>query len=149
MEPGGREYLLVDGHSVIFAWPELRALHVRRMVSARDALIKRLTAYQDQSAVRVVLVFDGKGAKVAEETEPGGIQVFYAPAGRTADSIIERLVAKYSAAHRLTVASSDGLVQQTSLSFGAAHCLSAEQLRTALDAAGRLFEREIKEHRRR
>ena len=119
------------------------------MMAARDALIKHLTAYQDQSGVRVVLVFDGKGAKIAEETEPGGIQVFYAPADRTADSIIERLVAKYSAAHRLTVASSDGLVQQTSLTFGAELCLTAEQLRTTLDAAGRIFEREIKGHRRR
>jgi len=24
------EFLIVDGHSVIFAWPELRALHERR-----------------------------------------------------------------------------------------------------------------------
>ncbi len=56
------------------------------MMAARDALIKRLTAYQDQSGVRVVLVFDGQGARVTEESEPGGIQIFYAPAGRTAEA---------------------------------------------------------------
>ena len=144
-----QEYLLVDGHSVIFAWPELRALHVRRMVSARDALIKALTDYQDQSGVRVVVVFDGQGARATEDSEPGGIQVFYAPSGRTADGIIERLVAKYAATHRLVVATSDGLEQTTALAFGAAGCVSAEGLRDMLAGAEREFNRRAKEFRRR
>lgn len=143
------DYLLVDGHSVIFAWPELRTLHVRRMAAARDALVKILTDYQDQSGVRVVLVFDGQGARTTEE-EPGreGIQVFYAPAGRTADGIIERLVAKYAATFRLTVATSDHLEQQTAMTFGAAGCVSAEGLRDVLAAAEREFDRRAKEYRR-
>ena len=143
-----REYLLVDGHSVIFAWPELRALHVRRMAAAREALVKALTAYQDQSGVQVVVVFDGQGARTSEETEPGGIQVFYAPAGRTADGIIERLVAKYADTYRLTVATSDHLEQQTAMSFGAAGCVSAEGLRDVLANAGREFDRRAKAFRR-
>ena len=108
------DYLLVDGHSVIFAWPELRAQHVRRMAAAREALIKdadRLT--RTRAACRVVVVFDGQGARASEESEPGGIQVFYAAAGQTADAVIERLVAKYAASCRLVVATSDGLEQQT------------------------------------
>ena len=142
------EYLLVDGHSVIFAWPELRALHVRRMVAARDALVRTLTDYQDQSGVRVVLVFDGQGARASEAGEPGGIQVFYAAGGQTADAVIERLVAKYAAAHRMIVATSDGMVQQTAISFGAASCVSAEGLREVLAATGREFERRAREYRR-
>ena len=144
-----REYLLVDGHSVIFAWRELRALHDRRMAAAREALIKILTDYQDQSGIRVVLVFDGRGAKAIDEGEPGGIQVFYAPAGRTADELIERLVAKYAGTHRLTVATSDYLEQQTAISFGAAQCVSAEQLRGVLDAAARDFSRRARTYRAR
>ena len=143
-----REYLLVDGHSVIFAWPELRALHVRRMVAARDALVKLLTDYQDQSGVHVVLVFDGQGARTSEDPAADGIQVFYAAAGRTADGVIERLVAKYAGQHRLTVATSDHLEQQTAISFGAAGCVSAEGLREVLAAAGRAFERRAGEFRR-
>ncbi len=143
------EYLLVDGHSIIFAWPELRALHVRRMAAARDALVKLLTDYQDQSGVRVVLVFDGQGARATEEPgAPEGIQVFYAPADRTADAVIERLVAKYAARHRLTVATSDHLEQQTALTFGAAGCVSAEGLRGVLAAATREFDRRAREYRR-
>lgn len=144
------DYLLVDGHSVIFVWPELRALHVRRMAAARDALVKTLTDYQDQTGVRVVLVFDGQGARATEE-ESGrdGIQIFYAPAGRTADGLIERLVARYAGTFRLTVATSDHLEQQTALAFGAAGCVSAEGLRDVLAAATRAFDRQTKDYRRR
>src|SRR5580698_928802 len=84
--------LIVDGHSVIFAWPEIRAMHARRTALARDAVIKALTEYQDSSGVHVVAVFDGKGARANEATEPGGIQVFYSGKDQTADDIIERLV---------------------------------------------------------
>ena len=143
-----REYLLVDGHSVIFAWPELRALHVRRMAAAREALVKALTDYQDQSGVRVVVVFDGQGARTTEETEPDRPQVFYAAAGRTADGVIERLVAKYAATHRLVVATSDSLEQQTAISFGAAGCVSAEGLRDVLASAAREFDRRARAFRR-
>ena len=52
-------YLIVDGHSVIFAWPELRLQHGRRTGAARDELVRQLTAYQDASGIRVVAVFDG------------------------------------------------------------------------------------------
>ena len=143
-----REYLLVDGHSVIFAWPELRVLHVRRMAAAREALVKLLTDYQDQSGVRVVLVFDGQGTRSSEAGEPGGIQIFYAAAGRTADAVIERLVARYAATCRLIVATSDHMEQQTATSFGAAGCVSAEGLRDVLSAAAREFDRRARAYRR-
>ena len=87
-------YLLVDAHSVIFAWPELHALHRKRNALAREELVKRLTHYQDATGSRVVAVFDGKGAKNTDVSESGGIQIFYSSASHTTDSIIERLVAK-------------------------------------------------------
>ncbi len=146
-----REYLIVDGHSIIFAWPELRAVHARRTAVARDALVKRLTDYQDHSGVRVVVVFDGQGggSRASEATEPGGIQVFYAPSGRTADDFVERLVAKYGEVHEISVATDDRLVEQTAISFGAQHCLSAERLRDLLDTAERDFSRRLRQVQRR
>jgi predicted RNA-binding protein with PIN domain len=56
-------YLIVDGHSIIFAWPELRKLHEQRASLGREALIKQLRDYQDWTGVRVVIVFDGKTQK--------------------------------------------------------------------------------------
>ena len=136
-------YLIVDGHSVIFAWPELRRLHTRRTALARDELVKILTEYQDASGVRVVAVFDGKGLKPNEDSTPGGIQVFYSAAGQTADAIVERLVAKYGQHHEITVATSDFMEQQTVTSFGAL-VVSAEGLRDWLEDARRDLTRQIK-----
>jgi len=141
-------YLIVDGHSVIFAWPELRKLHDRRTALAREDLVKRLTEYQDASGVRVVVVFDGKGAQAGEDTNPGGIQIFYSAAGQTADSIIERLAAKYAATYEITVATSDHLEQTTAMSFGAM-TITAEGLRDYLDEAGADLARRIKALKRR
>lgn len=140
-------YLLVDGHSVIFAWPELRALHERRTALARDELVKRLMAYQDASGVRVVAVFDGKGAKATEDSTPGGIQIFYSGTGQTADSIVERLAAKYSGDHEITVATSDHLEQQTVSAFGAVP-ISVEVLREYLEDARADLTRRLRPHGR-
>jgi predicted RNA-binding protein with PIN domain len=141
-------YLIVDGHSVIFAWPDLRKLHARRAVLARDELVKVLTAYQDASGVRVVAVFDGQGPKANEDTAPGGIQIFYSGAGQTADQIVERLVAKYASHHEITVATSDHMEQQTATSFGAL-VVSADGLRPWLEDAQADLARELKRLKRR
>jgi predicted RNA-binding protein with PIN domain len=128
------EYLIVDGHSVIFAWPELRSLHDRRTSSAREALVRRLRDYQDWTGVKVVVVFDGKGTAPNESSEPGGIQVFYSRAGQSADAIIERFASKYGERFRLLVATDDYLEQETAMACGA-ECISAEGLRALLDSA--------------
>ena len=128
------DYLIVDGHSVIFAWPELLALHQRRTSLARDALVRKLRDYQDWTGVSVVVVFDGKGTAVDASAEPGEIQIFYSRAGQTADSVVERLASKYGSQYRLLVATSDYLEQETASACGA-ECISAEALRGLLDEA--------------
>jgi predicted RNA-binding protein with PIN domain len=128
------DYLIVDGHSVIFAWPELRKLHGRRSSLAREALAKQLRDYQDWTGTRVAVVFDGKGPSVSVNSDPGEIQVFYSREGQTADSIVERLASKYGKKFRLLVATSDVLEQETASACGA-ECISAEALRWLLEEA--------------
>lgn len=140
-------YLIVDGHSVIFAWAELRSLHQRRTASARDELVRRLTQYQDATGIHVVVVFDGRGVKQGDATEPGGIQVFYSKTGQTADTIVERLCARYAQEHDLTVATDDHMERQTALSFGAS-TISSEMLRGLLDSAGADLQRRIQKQRK-
>jgi uncharacterized protein len=125
------DYLLVDGHSVIFAWPELRALHERRTSLARDALVKKLRDYQDWTGVRVAVAFDGRGANVTQSSEVGEIQIFYSQRGQTADSVIERLASKYGTQFRVMVATDDYLEQETASASGA-ECISVEGLRNLL-----------------
>lgn len=128
------QYLLVDGHSIIFAWPELQLLHQRRTSLARDALIRQLRDFQDWTGIHVVVVFDGRGSRVSEEAEPGEIQVFYSRAGQTADTIIERLASKYAERFRLIVATGDYLEQETASACGA-ETVSPEGLRELLREA--------------
>lgn len=128
------QYLIVDGHSVIFTWPELRVLHERRTSLAREALERKLRDYQDWTGTRVVVVFDGKGTAVDAKSDPGEIQIFYSRAGQTADAIVERLASKYSGQFKLLVATSDYLEQETVTACGA-ECISAEGLRGLLETA--------------
>lgn len=121
----------------------MKVLHARRNIAARDTLVKLLTEYQDFSGVHVVAVFDGKGGKVTETSEPGGIQVFYSRSGQTADDVIERLVAKYGAENEITVATNDLLERQTASAFGA-QCVSAEGLKALLEDTRRDLQRQIR-----
>jgi predicted RNA-binding protein with PIN domain len=129
-------YLIVDGHSVIFAWPELRRLHARRSSLARDALIKRLRDYQDWTGVRVVIVFDGKGKKIEATSGPADVQVFYSRTGQTADAIIERLASKYAKRFELFVATSDSMEGETVEACGA-EWISPEALHGMLSTGRR------------
>jgi predicted RNA-binding protein with PIN domain len=124
-------YLIVDGHSVIFAWPELRKLHARRSALAREALVKQLRDYQDWTGVHVVVVFDGKGKKVDAISDAAEVQVFYSRGGQPADAIIERLASKYAKRFDLMVATSDLMEAETVHACGA-ESISAEALRDLL-----------------
>jgi len=129
-------YLLIDGHSIINAWDELRALHRQpaRRHTARDLLLQRMRHYQDMTEERVIVVFDGPQARTTEEREPEGLQIFYADAATTADTIIERLVAKYAKEHDMTAATADGMIRETVSAFGA-RWVSPESLKRMCDDA--------------
>ena len=127
-------YLIVDGHSVIFAWPELTELQRRRASLSRDALVKQLRDYQDWSGVNVVVVFDGKGSRVAEISGPRDVQIFYSRRGQTADAVVERLACKYARRYDVTVATSDYLERQTVVASGAS-CITPDNLRKLLKEA--------------
>jgi uncharacterized protein len=141
-------FLLVDGHSVIFRVPELRAMHERSTAAAREQLIARLTAHQDASGVRVVVIFDGTGARANEEKRPGAVQILYSAAKGGADKLIERLIAKYAAEHEMMVATDDHLVQQTAISFGG-FAMSVEMLVKEIASSDADVARAIKKLRRR
>lgn len=138
------KYLIVDGHSVIHAWPELKKLHLTsaRRHLAREELMKRMRHLQDMTGERVVVVFDGAASKVSEEREKDGLQVFYADAATTADAVIERLAARHSATHRIRVASADGMVRDSIMASGA-EWMSPDGLRGECERAEAEMRRRI------
>ena len=129
-------YLIVDGHSIIFAWPELRKLHAQRPALGREALVKKLRQYQDWTGVNVAVVFDGRGARVSEQSDPHDVQIFYARRDQSADAIVERLASKYASRFDVTVATSDFLEMETVNASGGA-CVSPDGLRKLLEAIER------------
>jgi predicted RNA-binding protein with PIN domain len=139
-------YLLVDAHSVIFAWPEVLRIHQRRQEAGRDELVRRLELFHDASEYRVVAVFDGAGPSTSSVAAPESIQIFYSSGKKTADSVIERLCAKYGSEHDLTVVTNDLMERQTATTFGAL-TVSVETFLGWASDAERETSRFIKKHR--
>jgi predicted RNA-binding protein with PIN domain len=140
--PQRTRYLIVDGHSIVFAWPELRKLHRRRSSLAREALIKQLRHYQDWTGVRVVIVFDGKDRKVNTSSDPGDVQIVYSRRGQTADAIIERFASKYAGRFGLTVATSD-LREAETVHASGAEWISPNSLQKLLEQTRRQHDRPV------
>jgi predicted RNA-binding protein with PIN domain len=142
-------FLVVDGHSVIFAWTDLRKLHDRNRAAARKALLDRLQHLHDTSEWRVTVVLDGK---LGTALPPGlrkatDMVVSYATADQTADSIIERLVAASGAARDILVITADEAEKLTVESLGAT-AASPSWLREELALEGVSFADELqKVHR--
>ena len=138
-------YLVVDGHSVIFSWPDFRALHERNRAQARKALIDVLTQLHDTSAWRVTLILDGKtgGADPRQSPKATDMVIHYATSDQTADSIIERLVAASGVAGDITVITADEAEKRTVESLGAI-AISPDWLREELDRQKASFSAELK-----
>jgi predicted RNA-binding protein with PIN domain len=131
--------MVVDGHSVIFAWADLRKLHDQNRAAARKTLTDRLQHLHDTSAWRITLVLDGKmGTAVATGRKRTDMVVSYATADQTADSIIERLVGASGVAKDILVITADEAERLTVESLGASTA-SPSWLRKELDLENTSF----------
>ncbi|NBR46018.1 MAG: hypothetical protein EBT68_02710 [Verrucomicrobia bacterium] len=139
-------YLLVDGHSVLHSWPELRSLHSRQPAQARGRLIRQLSDLHDSGRWRVTLVFDGR-AGGREETPADSLAVLYAPSERTADSVIERIVEAHAGKAEIAVVTADHAEIIAVESLGASG-FSPDWLRGELGEAGRETAEWLEKHRR-
>ena len=139
-------YLLVDGHSIIHSWPELRSLHARQPIQARRNLIRELSALHDSGHWRVTLVFDGKGGG-REEGPKDSLAVLYAPANATADSIIEKIVQAHAGRGEIGVVTADHAEITAVESFGA-YGFSPDWLRDELRVTGREVAESLENYRR-
>lgn len=113
-----KRYLLVDGHSVIFYWPELRRLHEKNRSKAREILSAQLAHLHDTSDWLITLVFDGKLGTTPIQPSKGMITA-YSTEQQTADSIIERLVASVVDKEKVVVVTADLAEQNMVESLGA------------------------------
>ncbi len=129
-----KEYLLVDGYNIIFAWDELRGLAEANMDAARDSLIDILNNYQGYKDIIVILVFDAYKVKggVGSINVHDNINVVYTKEAETADEYIEKVTHEIADKHHVTVATSDALEQLIIMGKGA-YRLSANDLKDEIN----------------
>ncbi len=124
----GKEYLLVDGYNIIFAWDELKRIADQSLEAARHALTELLINYHGVRRCDIILVFDAyrvKGNPGSLETK-GSIHIVYTKEAETADSYIERVSHELSRDYRVRVATSDRLEQIIILGNGAYRMSASE-----------------------
>ena len=133
-----RKAIIVDGYNIIFAWEDLAALAKDDLEAARKKLCDMLSNYAGFRKCYLVLVFDGWKVKgnLGEKQQYHNIQVVYTREGETGDAYIEGLAAKIGSNYAVRVATSDSLVQLSSLRSGVLR-MSARELREELEQAGK------------
>ena len=143
-------WVLVDGYSLVHAWPALQKLGGRKFDARRELLLRILRHYADHSRRQVTVVFDAYASKrKAEPPEPEqGIEVIFSGTGKTADDVIERLVAQAGQRERILVVSSDNMVRQTCESLGA-QSASAELFEAEVQSGLQELAGLVREHSRR
>ena len=85
-----REYLLVDGYNIIFAWEELAQLAKETIDGARGKLLDILCNYQGIRGCELIVVFDAYrvAGHRTEILDYHNIHVVYTKEAETADAYI-------------------------------------------------------------
>ena len=123
-----KEYIVVDGYNLIFAWDELKALAAERLDLARERLMDILSGYAGFTGAKLVLVFDGfrTPGNPGSRTEYHNISVAFTKDGETGDAYIERLVNEIGKNYAVRVVTSDNLIRVSALRSGVLRCSSGE-----------------------
>ncbi len=128
IDPNRKEFLLVDGYNIIFAWDELKETAQHSLDAARQLLMDLLSNYQGYRNCQVILVFDAYKVprNVGEVSKYHNIYVVYTKEAETADAYIEKATYTIARQHKVRVATSDSLEQVIILGHGALRISAAE-----------------------
>ena len=123
-----KNYVLVDGYNVIFAWDELKSLADTDLGAARERLMEIMCNYSAYTKNNVVLVFDAykvPGNK-GERFDFHNIHVVYTKERELGDVYIEKLISEIGKNDRVRVVTSDNLIQLSAVRFGVLRMSAAE-----------------------
>ncbi len=115
-----KEYLIVDGYNMIFAWDGLKEQAQSDLSGARERLLDILSNYCGYHPCELVVVFDSYRVKggVGSKTRHNNLRVVYTQEHESADLYIESLVAQIGKNYNIRVATSDALIQLSALRSG-------------------------------
>ena len=120
IRPPKKTALIVDGYNIIFAWDELAQIAKTDLDAARRRLCDILSSYAGFRKCELILVFDGYKVpgNPGEKKDFHNIRVVYTKENETGDAYMESLAAQIGNNYSVRVATSDGLVQLSSLRSG-------------------------------
>ncbi len=136
----GEEYLLVDGYNIIFAWQDLKELAKDNIHGARYRLMDILSNYAGYKRVKLILVFDAYKVKggIGCTEKYNNIDIVYTKERETADKYIEKVTQKIAKNHKVTVATSDNLMQMIIWGHSAFRLSASDLYRQVKEAEGQI-----------
>ena len=137
-----KEYIIVDGYNLIFAWGELKALALDRLDLARGRLMDLLSNYCGYTRAELVLVFDGyrTPGNPGSRSDYHNIHVAFTRDGETGDAYIERIAADIGRNYSVRVVTSDNLIRLSALRSGVLRTSSGEFVGEVEWVLGRIAE---------
>ena len=147
--PKKKDYLIVDGYNIIFAWEGLKKLASENLDAARHILMDILSNYRGYTKCELVLVFDGYKVKgnYGEKFDYHEIHVAYTKENETGDMYIEKLVQDIGKNYNVKVATSDNLIQVAALRSGVLR-MSANELREEIEFVNKQIQNAIETYGR-
>ena len=134
LPPRRKEYLIVDGYNMIFAWDGLREQAGYDLSGARERLLDLLSNYCGFHPCELIVVFDSYRVRggTGSRSSHNNLRVVYTQEDESADLYIETLVGKIGKNYAVRVATSDALIQLSALRSGVLR-VSASELERELE----------------
>ena len=128
LPPRRKEYLIVDGYNMIFAWDGLREQAGYDLSGARERLLDLLSNYCGFHPCELIVVFDSYRVRggTGSRSSHNNLHVVYTQEDESADLYIETLVGKIGKNYAVRVATSDALIQLSALRSGVLRVSAAE-----------------------
>ncbi len=145
-----KEYLLVDGYNIIFAWEDLKELAKINIEAARNKLMDVLCNYQGFKKCVLILVFDAYKVEgyAMEIQKYHNIHVVYTKEAETADQYIEKVVHEIGRRYNVRVATSDRVEQVVTLGQGGT-LVSAREFLEEVELVRQQIQEEVDQRRER
>lgn len=128
LPPRRKEYLIVDGYNMIFAWDGLREQAGYDLSGARERLLDLLSNYCGFHPCELIVVFDSYRVRggTGSRSSHNNLRVVYTQEDESADLYIETLIGKIGKNYAVRVATSDALIQLSALRSGVLRVSAAE-----------------------
>ncbi|VGO13369.1 hypothetical protein PDESU_01925 [Pontiella desulfatans] len=130
------DWILIDGYNLLHTMDELASLLRTDTQLARHRLVRMVEGTAHRMAPKTTIVFDGREAGQDDALTSNHLEIYFSPGRHTADTIIERLVARFPNPGKILVVTSDRAEANVVLSDGA-QVMSSQEFMAQCEADSR------------